>query len=487
LPAALGLLAAGALVWLASRNLTRPTPSVAEASIAVLPFTDLSPARDQEFFADGVAEELLNALTQLEGLHVAGRTSSFSFKGKNLKASEIARELNVNHLLEGSVRREGKRVRITAQLIDARDGYDVWSQAWDRQLDDVLVVQDEIAQAVLRALTPKLLPARAPAPSAHGSQNVEAYSEYLLARRFMNEGDDESYRRAGEALERALQHDPGYAAAWALLGEALMEHAKYASDAAEISALQQRARAAADKAIALAPEQPDGFVSRAMILAEFFWDFAGARADLARSLQLSPGNAVALRERAWVLFDSGHPDAAIPEFERAATLDPLDRVTWHGLGVAQLCARQLPGARVSLERALHVAPHAPGSAFMLGEVDRLEGHPDQALTRFDAIEDPMWRLAGRSMALAGLGRREESRAALSELERRYGNSAAFSIAGAHATLGDADGAFRWLDQAFERRERGLSYLQSFPWFDRLRSDPRYLSLLRRMGLAAPER
>ena len=187
----------------------------------------------------------------------------------------------------------------------------------------MLAAQDDIARAVVSALRPRLLPAEAPTTSAHGSRNVEAYAEYLLARRFMNEGQDESYRGAIRALERALEHDPGYAAAWALLGEALVMHSASAASAREAAALRRRGLVSVDKAIAIGPDQPDGFVRRAFMRSALLWDFAGARSDLARALKLSPGNATALRERAFLSFyfgqfRRGHPGLQAGGFARPA-------------------------------------------------------------------------------------------------------------------------------------------------------------------------
>ena len=259
-------------------------------SVAVLPFADMSPGKDQEYFADGIAEEILNALAQVEGLHVSGRTSSFSFKGKPTDLAEIGRRLNVATVLEGSVRKAGSQMRITAQLVNTSDGFHVWSRTFDRDLTDIFPVQEEIARDVVAALKVRLLPGRAPSTKWMRTSNPEVHSQYLLGLEFDRRGSTDDWRRALAAYEKALALDPEYAPAWAGVSFATFSLEVFYS--AELQGdLGQRALAAADRAIALAPEFAEGYRARALVRRQILFDWAGAQADLERALALSPGDA----------------------------------------------------------------------------------------------------------------------------------------------------------------------------------------------------
>src|SRR2546428_1107998 len=242
-------------------------------SVAVLPFADMSPGKDQEYFADGIAEEILNALAQVEGLHVSGRTSSFSFKGKPTDLAEIGRRLNVATVLEGSVRKAGSQMRITAQLVNTSDGFHVWSRTFDRDLTDIFPVQEEIARDVVAALKVRLLPGRAPSTKWMRTSNPEVHSQYLLGLEFDRRGSTDDWRRALAAYEKALALDPEYAPAWAGVSFATFSLEVFYS--AELQGdLGQRALAAADRAIALAPEFAEGYRARALVRRQILFDWA---------------------------------------------------------------------------------------------------------------------------------------------------------------------------------------------------------------------
>ncbi len=310
----------------------------AAPSIAALPLVNLSRDPDQEYFADGLAEELLNLLAKVPGLHVAGRTSSFAFKGKNEDLRSIGQKLNVATVLEGSVQKAGDRVRITMQLINAADGYHLWSESYDRKLTDVFAVQDEIAQAVVAALKLKLL--QPPTSRDRRTANINAFNEYLLGRQFFHRNNVDGFRRAKEAYERAVALDPDYAAAWAGLALATFWVADSAESLPAIKEGQDRAVAAAEKAIALAPDLPDGYLARGFVRVPILWDFDGSRADLERALALKPDDPDALNNYAGLIARAlGRFPEGIAAARRATELDPLNARLVHA---RQLALRQRP-------------------------------------------------------------------------------------------------------------------------------------------------
>ncbi len=291
-------------------------------SIAVLPFLDLSPQKDQEYFSDGVAEEILDALSRIEGLRVTGRTSSFSFKGKNEDVRSIGEKLNVSAVLEGSVRKDGNRVRITAQLVNARDGFHLWSQTFDRELTGIFAAQDEISNAVVDALKVRLMPGTE-VRAALRTPNPEAHNEYLLGNQFMRQMTLENFRRAEAAYQRAVGNDPAFAAGWAGLAVATYWVADSADTVAAASEGYERASAAAEKAIALDPDLADGYAARGYLRGTVRWDWSGARADFERALKLNPGRASAHLWYTYILSAVGSLREAVQEAEKATVIEPL--------------------------------------------------------------------------------------------------------------------------------------------------------------------
>jgi TolB-like protein/Tfp pilus assembly protein PilF len=458
----------------------RPAPGPTSASIAVLPLVNLSRDPDQEYFADGLAEELLDLLAKVPGLHVAARTSAFSFKGKNDDARTIAEKLNVATLLEGSVRKSGDEVRITTQLISAKDGYHLWSETYDRKLTDVFAVQDEIARSVVAALRLQLLPDQRPRRAV----NPEAYTNYLLGRQFFNRATLDGYRRAAKAYEKALEIDPGFAPALAGLA-----HTTYwladsgGTSVAEIAEGQRRAREYADKAIALAPDLAEAYEARGSIRSATEWDWAGARADFQRALELSPENADALSDYAlYVLRPLGLVQEGIASARKAAQLDPLNGRRWTTLGSALICAGRLDEARAALDRSLEINPEQAFAPGWLGLLQLLQGQPDVALQSFQRSTNEVFRLQGAAISQHALGHEAESVAALDALIARHSHDAAYQIATVYARRGDEDRAFEWLERARAQRDGGLTLLQVDPMMRSLRDDPRYKAFLKTINL-----
>ncbi len=459
------------------------TLSPAPPSVAVLPFADLSPGRDQEYFADGVAEEILNALAQVEDLHVAGRTSSFSFRTRRATIEEIGRTLHVDAVLEGSVRREGNRIRVAAQLVSTRDGYQHWAHTFDRELTDVFAVQDEIAQAVVAALRVRLLHGKAPTTRAVRTGNAEVYRLYLLGRDLAKRGTPDEWKRALAAYQQALALDPGYAPAWAGVAFALRTIEGTGGEGTS-SERRARALAAADRAIALAPERPDGYWVRAAIRMGFAYDWEGAEADLSRARALGPSDVEVATMSGSLLTDLGRFAEAIQVLRRATELDPLSAPAWEQLGIAYTFANELERGREALRRSLDVAPDGPHAPLYLIMNLMPAGRPAEALASARRSAREWIRNFGEALALTDLGRPREAHAALERLIARNAGDSAYQIAEVLAWQGDPARAFEWLDRAYANRDPGLQYARGDHLLRSLHGDARWKPFLRRLNLPA---
>ncbi len=457
-------------------------PAGVPASIAILPFRDLSPATDQQFLSDGIAEDILTALARVDGLRVAGRTSSFSFRHTDDDARTIGQKLGVGALLEGSVRRVGARVRISARLVNAADGYQLWAQEFDRGTADILAVEDELASDIVAALKVKLVGGGRSAATSPSSKSPEAYTDYLLARR-QALNDLEEARRS---IERALARDPQFAAAWAEYASILFSIVFTDLDRAASQAMMRDAANAAEKAIALDPELPDGYVIRSTIRSDGgAWDLQGAQADLERALALSPNDVATLSLRGHLLLYFSHRlDEAIAMYKRVTELDPLDGGAWTFLGYGYRGQRRFAEAKAAFTRALEISPKDGMVQYFLAELALHEGHAEQALKAFDAIGHPWegFRLAGLVLALEALGRHAESRAPLAELEKSSADENPLFVGNVYAQLGDVDRAIMYYERAFAHHDVALIDIIASPYIDNVRRDPRYAALLHKMRL-----
>lgn len=464
------------------KSVAASTPATSEKSIAVLPFIDLSEKKDQEYFADGMTEELLNLLAKIPELQVAGRTSSFYYKGKAVKFAEMARELHVAHLLEGSVRKSGNRVRITAQLIDAVNGYHQWSQTYDRELDDLFKVQDEIAAAVVEVLKLKLLPDLKVLSAGTRTAIPAAHTQYQLGRQFFNRTNTDDFRRAVAAYEQAIALDPEYAAAYAGLAVAENELSHDPENSlAEVLAGQQRALAAADRAIAIDPELSEGYAARGFLRFTINWDWAGAEADLSRAFALDPGSYRAYTCYACFLASLGRLSEALEINRKATELDPLSADTWFRRSTQLNAAGRLPEARKAAMRALEISPEHAFSWFNLGVTSLLEGNPKAALLEFRKASKAR-REAGVAMAEHDLGDEENSRRALDALIAGYALTNAYQVAEVYAWRGERDAAFAWLERAHAQHDGILVQIKFDPLLTKLHSDPRFAAMVKKMGL-----
>jgi TolB-like protein len=459
----------------APKSALTATP-VSDKSIAVLPFLDLSEKKDQEYFSDGLSEELIDLLSQTRQLQVIARTSSFYFKGRAEKLETIAEELRVANVLEGSVRKSGDTLRVTAQLIRVDTGEHLWSETFDRDLHDIFKVQDEIAGAVVAALKVQLLSTQQPAREDElRTANVEAYNQYLRGTESYNHGDVDGYQRAVEAFSAATLLDPRYAAAYAGLALARFWRADETTDIAGYDS----AVAAADKAVALAPGLAAGYSARGFLRAVRRFDFAGAQADLDKAETLNPGDANVLHRSAILLAIFGNLPAAIAREQAALALDPLSAEINMRLAFFFAANQQLAQARPLYNKALAIAPKSDRAWYNLGNLDLLENRPQQALADFrqTVLED--FRSTGQAEAQYALGHYDESQRLL---EVMIANRNYLGAAQMYAVRGDADQAFEWADRAYEQRDAGLTWIKIDPDFRRLRGDARFKALLRKLKL-----
>jgi len=450
-------------------------------SIAVLPFVNLSADREQEYFADGLAEELLDRLAKTPDLHVIARTSSFSFKGKADDIPTIAAKLGVANILEGSVRKSGSRLRVSAQLIRTDTSEHIWSETFERDLDDVFKVQDEIASAVAAALKIRLLSAGPQsARSELHTANLEAYDLYLQGKESYNQGNAAGYQHAVTVLRDAVALDPQYAAAYAAL--ALAEFWSEDTTSSPSNAGYERALAAAEKAVALAPEEAAGYSARGFVRGVHRFEFAAAQSDLDRAVALNPGDATVMHRSAVVLAVLGDLRAAIDREEKALALDPLSAEICMRLAFFYVAAQRFAEARPLYEKSLAIAPNSVRAHFNLGQLELLEHRPAEALTAFRQTALESLSLTGQARAEYTLGHDEVSRRILGELVARHANQAAYQVASVYAWRGDPDKAFEWLERSYVQRDGSLPWIKIDNNFRSLHSDARYRALLGKMNL-----
>ena len=475
------VLAIAAGLWVAESRKRSVPPKVSAGivSIAVMPFVNMSSDKEQEYFSDGLSEELLNHLVRIPGLRVAARTSSFQFKGKNEDLRTIALKLNVSNILEGSVRKEGQKVRITAQLINADDGFHMWSETYDRDLSDVFEVQEDIARSVANSLKVKLFGAT-PFASSAATNNLEAYNAYLQGRYFFERRDRESLERALSYYEQAITLDSSYALAWAQIAQVRANQA----DRGYLPTKEgyEKARTAAEKALALDPNLAEANSAFAWIKATYDWDWAAADAFYQRALALEPGNATVVRAAGGLAASLGRLDEALALHRRAVELDPLSAAARMNLGTYSYYSGQFDEALAAFRKSLELSPALPAVHHDLGRVYLAEGRPQEALAEIQQEHEPVWRLFGQVLVYHALNKKNEADAALSEFIAKYSDGSAYQVAGAYAFRGQAEKAFKWLDKAYAGRDPGLSDVKVDPLLSNIRSDPRYSAFLKKMGL-----
>lgn len=474
---------------------SQATPPAEETpSIAVLPFVNMSRNEDDEYFADGLAEELLNVLTKIRGLRVAARSSAFTFKGKGATVGEVGRALNVATVLEGSVRKAGDRLRISVQLVKVADGYHVWSERYDRTLEDIFAVQDDIAQSVVKELRTTLLGEAVVGNDASDvtaqvaiavkgrATDAEAYQLYLQARYFIERENREDTTKAFGYLERALGRDPAFALAWAELARAHMSAAGHGWTPAANAF--ERAREAVASALASEPDLAEAYTHLGWIQMMYDWDWSGAEASYVRALALAPGNAAVLR-RAGVLHQLlGRYDVAIGLFRRSIEKDPLNGGTYNNLAITLYAVDRLEEAASACRKALEFAPQQVYPRVTLAHILIAQDRPGEALAEASLleIEEPMrvWVLA---IIHHAAGRSTEAQEALEQLVTKQAATSAYWIAQVYAARGENDLAFQWLERAFAQHDAGLAHAKIIPLLRPLHVDPRWRPFMRKMGFA----
>jgi TolB-like protein/tetratricopeptide (TPR) repeat protein len=446
----------------------------------VLPFVDMSKDKDQEYFSDGLSEELLNQLAQVPQLRVIARTSSFSFKDREVGIDEIARILKVGHVLEGSVRKSGDTLRITAQLIRTSDSSHLWSNTYDRNLTDVFKVQDEISREVVAALKLQLLPGKQP-DNTQRTRNPQAYEQYLIGKDVARPGGRAPLEASLAAFQRALALDPDYSNAWAQLSTTQASMADFAGDPAAREAMIDTALASADKAIALAPDLPDGYSARANVRFRMHWDWPGTQSDLARALELDSNRSVTLLNYAAVLFTLGHREPALEAARKAVVSDPLSDNAWVALGRYSEGAGDIAEAKKAWAHALEINPQHNWGSFLLGNQLLREGKVDEAIANYQRAPE-QFRTTGMAMAEFTRGNDAASRQLLAKMEKDFAVGFAYQIAQIHAWRGEKDQAFAWLERCFPIHDAGLVRLPFDPAMDPLRTDPRFAAVVAKLGI-----
>lgn len=453
-------------------------------SIAVLPFVNMSSDKEQEYFSDGLSEELLNQLAQIPQLRVIARTSSFSFKGKEVDVLTIARALNVANVLEGSVRKSAKTLRVTAQLIRASDSSHLWSRTYDRDLTDIFKVQDEIASDVVAALKVKLLPTQE-LPKAPRTSNPEAYQQYLQGRYYLSRFSIADLEKARAFLERACELDPKFPLAWAALSQVWNAEAGWSDKLtrAEFTAMEAHAREAADRAVELDPDLPEALTARFDIQFGYDFDFRGGAETIRRARALAPSDPVILKSSAQVACVFRDYAGAVDLARQAVALDPVNAQLRVYLGTALVQARRPSEARAEFERVSELNPSTPWAFAGSGLAYLVEGKNAEALAAAERETSEFARLTVAAVALWKLDRKEESDAALATMIKDNADGGAFQIAEIYSSRGDKDQAFAWLERARRQQDGGLMYYPNDPLLDSLRSDPRWVTFQRTMGLA----
>ena len=486
---------AAALV--AVRPAAEPKPAASPKSVAVLAFANLSDDKGSEYFSDGISEELLTVLQKIPGLHVAARTSAFSFKGKNATAQEIGEKLGVAHLVEGSVRKAGDVVRIAARLTQANTGEAQWSENYTRNLKDVFAVQTEIAQTIVEQLRGQLtggaanpttkaeIQAEVRAAVKGGTKNVGAHEAYLQGRFFINRHSEKETDQARVAYQRAVQLDPKFALAWAGLAQTHVWDCNYATEGGQkgFNAHLAAAREALERALALEPDLPDALFARAVIKTNFDYDWKGAAETLRKALALAPQDPALLMEAGNLALARGENTQALDLFRRAVALDPVNAQARAYLGGTLSVLGQQQEARAEYARVIELNPSAPFGHAGVGQTYLSQGKFEEAATAAQQDAADWARLLIVSCARWGQKRIPESDAALAELIAKTGETAAYQVAEAYAYRNDKDHAFEWLERARRQRDAGLPGLRADTLLPNLYGDPRWNAFLRTMGLA----
>jgi TolB-like protein/DNA-binding winged helix-turn-helix (wHTH) protein len=460
-----------------------PAPfAISEKSIAVLPFDNLSGNPENAYFADGIKDEILTRLSKIAALKVISRTSTQKFKSAPDNVHEVAQQLGVANILEGSVQKSGETVRVTVQLIRAQSDTHLWAETYDRKLTDIFQVESEVAQRIATALATTLSVSEKRALAATPTTNVEAYQAYLKGRYFWNKRTDEGYERAAEYFRQAIASDPHYAQAYAGLSDADQFIAYNTNSPTDLFA---KARAAAEKAVKLDETLAEPNASLGLLAMNYDWDWESAEREFKRAIELNPNYATAHHWYAEYLIAVGRPDESLAEIKRARELDPLSLIINTDTGKLLYYARRYDDAISQLRDTLKVDPDFPQAHLWLGSVYATTGLYNEAISEFEKIKGNSWAPGWFGYVYGVSGRRDEAEKVLTELKRLETERPVdpSNLVNVYLGLGDKDQAFAALEKEYAVRSVGITSLKVNPWYDSLRSDPRFADLLRRTNLA----
>ncbi len=458
-----------------TRSAVPTAPS--QRSVAVLPFVDLSEKKDQEYFSDGLSEELIERLAQTPDLRVIARTSSFQFKGKDEDMRSIGVKLGVANLLRGSVRLSGNTLRVTAQLFKAADGSRLWSGSYDREMGDIFKVQDSIAASVITALQATM--AKIASSTPFQSANMEAYNAFLRGAYLGNRGAKDDLQRALTAFEEAIRLDPGYTRAW--IGIANVYNQQGLAGSMQPLKAYDEGHRAIDRALMIQPNSAAAYVTLSDLEWNYRFDFEKSREDLRRAHDLDPASTADNDYEAYEAQFAGDFDKSIELFRQMTQRDPLNVFRWYQFAVTLWSAGRLTEAEHVMQRVLELNPGYAYAYCTLGELLLEEHKPDAALTvmRQETDQDSRWCT---TEALWALGHRQEADALLAQATATYAKSQAYEFAGSYALRGDKDAAFLWLTRAYDNREPALTLMSVDPVMRNLRGDPRFTTFLRKLKL-----
>ena len=456
---------------------SKNNPTEIDKSIAVLPFVNMSNDKEQEYFSDGLSEELLNLLAKTPELKVIGRTSSFSFKGKNEDLRSIAQKLGVAHILEGSVRKDGNRIRVTAQLIRASDGSHLWSEKYEEDMEGLFNLQDKIAEAVVKQLKLRLF---ATSSGGNTSSNIEVHNLILQGNYFFDNLDEDNVAKAVDFYERALAIDSNDARAWGKLANAVSRQAF--QNYIEQTTGYEKARQAALKAISLDNNYATGYLELADIKLYHDFDWNGAKDAYQMALSLEPGNAEVING----LGDAHHPVGLLKEAEqfyrKSILLNPLKPITHMNLGNTLTTDGRYTEAISSFKTVLELNPQHQRAHMYIGRNYILIEKPDLALKEMEMENVEIFKAFGLALVYHALGRKQEADKRLKEFTEKYQSNWSYLLAQLHAFRNEKNEAFAWLETAYNKKDSWLFWVKNDPLLKNLEDDPRFESFLKKMNL-----
>lgn len=484
--AAAALLLAVGYLWFARFNGTKSsTPSA--ASIAVLPLANESGEAGQQYFSDGISEDLITALSQFPGLKVIGRSSAFKFRDSKEDSRSIGAKLGVAHLLEGSVRKSGDLIRVSAELIDTADGSTQWSERYDRRYKDLFALQDDITRAVAQALKTKLLPREHAAEQSERppTGNLEAYNALLQGRFYAFRFTEADLHKAIDFFKQATDLDPRYALAWSHLSRSWTDFSSSYLEGAQAQEAYGKSREAADRALALSPDLPDAHLARGSLLLRANFDWRGAEAEYRRALALAPNASTAKFELGLVLATVGDLEQAVDLTQQAIDGDPLRAIWYNWLAVYLSALNRLDEAERAIRKAIELQPGAESFYYLLSSIEVRRGEAQASLSAAQQESPGPWQDISLAIARQIGADRSAADAALRTLIEKDGSVAPFQIAQVYAVRNDPKGTFEWLERAWNSRDPGVQGLLYDPFIQRFKDDPRFAAFCRKVGLPVP--